>query len=78
MTEIKMRTFRSGISSRWKGNEIAAALQDADFPPQRITVKQQSGDKVSVIIGGKYASAWINGKLPTATDRRRYSNVWGK
>ena len=76
MSDIKMKTFRSGISSRWRGNEIAAALQDADFPPQRITVKEIGG-KFSVLIGGKYASFWMNGKLPTKTDRRRYSNVWG-
>ena len=76
MTDIKMKTFRSGLSSRWKGNEIAAALQDADLPPQRITVKE-NGKTFSVLIGGKYALAWMNGKLPTATDRRRYKNVWG-
>jgi len=77
MTDIKMKTFRSGLSSRWVGNEVAAALQDADFPPQRITVIQR-GKTFSVLIGGTRTAAWMNGKLPTTTDRRRYSNVWGK
>lgn len=75
---IKMKTLRSGLSNG-VAMRTAAALQDADTnAPQRITVKQTGVNKYSVLIGGRNASLWITGRLPSKADHRRYKEVWGE
>ena len=72
-----MKTFRSGLSYS-EATNMAAALQDGRGAPQRITMKKLDSGKYAILIGGKMASLWISGKLPTQDDIRYYHSVWRK
>ena len=67
MSEIKMKVYRSKLS-HYNAQSLAAALQSHNQPPQRITVKRVGEGNYTVLVGGKYASLWTSGKLPSKSD----------